>query len=385
MDNHIFSIESSQSDMDIDSMVITNDFSSNKSQDSTTYNHCHRISISKTNTAKTRKTLIIASCLCLFFMIIEIIGGYLADSLAIMTDAAHLLTDFVSFIISLLSVYLASRPATKKYSFGWHRAEILGALVSVLFIWVVTAILIYLAILRVINEDYEINATIMIITSAAGIFINVLIALVLHKHSHGHSHGLNHHHNDEENRLLVETKSYGSSNDMSLEEDLNKKKHKNINVKAAFIHVIGDLLQSVGVLIAAYIIYFKPEYKIADPICTFIFSVFVFISTVTILRDIINVLMEGVPRSLKFSQVKELLNNVSGVKAIHNLRMWCLTTNKIALSVHLAVDQYSDPLKIMREATNILTNRFGPMEVTIQVEEYEENMNECAQCQDPKD
>ncbi|GAB1597705.1 zinc transporter 2-like isoform X1 [Argonauta hians] len=361
------------------------DNSLNRSQDSSTYSHCHRASTNNEDTAKTKKTLIMASSLCLFFMLVEIIGGYFADSLAIMTDAAHLLTDFVSFLISLLAVYLSTRPATKKYSFGWYRAEILGALVSVIFIWVVTAVLIYMAILRVINEDYDINATIMIITSAAGIFINILIALVLHKNSHGHSHGLNHHnHNDEENHILIESRTYGS-NDMAFQETPKKNKQKNINVKAAFIHVIGDLLQSIGVLIAAYIIYFKPEYKVADPICTFIFSVFVVFSTVSILRDIINVLMEGVPRSLKFSQVKDILNNVPGVKSIHNLRMWCLTTNKIALSVHLAVDQHSDPLKIMREATNILTTRFGQMDVTIQVEEFEENMNDCVQCQDPKD
>ncbi|VDP17540.1 unnamed protein product [Schistosoma margrebowiei] len=102
-------------------------------------------------------------------------SGALAHSLAIMTDAAHLLTDFASFLISLLALYLASRPSTKRMSFGWHRAEVVGALASVLLIWLVTGILVYLAVIRIIHNNYEINGKIMLITSATGVGVNIII------------------------------------------------------------------------------------------------------------------------------------------------------------------------------------------------------------------
>lgn len=107
-------------------------------------------------------------------MIAEVIGGYLSSSLAIATDAAHLLTDFASFMISLFSLWMATRPATKTMSFGWYRAEVIGALTSVLLIWVVTGVLVYLAVQRIIYKEYEIEATIMLITSAIGVLVNIM-------------------------------------------------------------------------------------------------------------------------------------------------------------------------------------------------------------------
>lgn len=107
-------------------------------------------------------------------MIGEVIGGYLSSSLAIATDAAHLLTDFASFMISLFSIWMATRPATKKMSFGWYRAEVIGALTSVLMIWVVTGILVYLAVDRVMNRNFEIDAFVMLVTSAVGVLVNLM-------------------------------------------------------------------------------------------------------------------------------------------------------------------------------------------------------------------
>ena len=137
--------------------------------------------------------MIIASVLCLAFMILEIgklflvlrnvmskknrigfkihlfiAGGIMANSLAIATDAAHLLTDFASFLISLFSIWMASKPASVRMNFGWHRAEVIGATVSVLLIWVVTGILVYMAVQRIISKEYEVDATIMLITSGIG-------------------------------------------------------------------------------------------------------------------------------------------------------------------------------------------------------------------------
>lgn len=142
---------------------------------SNSWTHCHspdRDSDSIDRLA--RKKLIIASILCLVFMIAEAVGGILANSLAIATDAAHLLTDFASFMISLFSIWLASRPASKKFSFGWYRAEVIGALTSVLLIWVVTGILVYMAVERLISKTYEIEAGIMLITAGLGVLVNIV-------------------------------------------------------------------------------------------------------------------------------------------------------------------------------------------------------------------
>lgn len=106
-------------------------------------------------------------------MVAEAIGGILANSLAIASDAAHLLTDFASFMISLFSIWVASRPATKNMSFGWYRAEVIGALSSVLLIWVVTGILCYIAVER-IYTDFEIESSIMLITASIGVVVNIM-------------------------------------------------------------------------------------------------------------------------------------------------------------------------------------------------------------------
>ena len=138
-------------------------------------NHCHTNDSAHPGIDKlARKKLIIASLLCLLFMIGETVGGLLANSLAIATDAAHLLTDFASFMISLFSIWMASRPATKKMSFGYFRAEVIGALTSVLLIWVVTGILVLIAVQRLISGEYKIDAPIMLITAGIGVLVNIM-------------------------------------------------------------------------------------------------------------------------------------------------------------------------------------------------------------------
>uniref|UniRef100_A0A8C5KDY5 Proton-coupled zinc antiporter SLC30A2 n=1 Tax=Jaculus jaculus TaxID=51337 RepID=A0A8C5KDY5_JACJA len=308
---------------------------------------------------RARRQLYVASAICLVFMIGEIVGGYLAHSLAIMTDAAHLLTDFASMLISLFSIWVSSRPATKTMNFGWQRAEILGALLSVLSIWVVTGVLVYLAVQRLISGDYEIEGSTMLITSGCAVAVNILMGLTLHQSGHGHSHG---HGQDDSNQ-----------------------QQENPNVRAAFIHVIGDLLQSVGVLVAAFILYFKPEYKYVDPICTFLFSILVLGTTLTILRDVILVLMEGTPKGVDFTSVRNLLLSVDGVVALHSLHIWALTVDQPVLSVHIAIAQNADAQAVLKVASSRLQGKFHFHTMTIQVESYSEDMKDCQACQGPSD
>lgn len=135
--------------------------------------HCHKPRQEGVDKIARRK-LITASILCVVFIIVEVVGGVMSNSLAIATDAAHLLTDFASFMISLLALWMAGRQSTTKFSFGWYRAEVLGALISVVMIWVITAILVFLAIDRIVNKDFEVNATVMLITSGFAILVNVV-------------------------------------------------------------------------------------------------------------------------------------------------------------------------------------------------------------------
>ncbi len=142
--------------------------------------HCHATSVGPgigadmSTNKRAQKQLIFAAVVCLIFMIGEFVGGYLSDGLAIMTDAAHLLSDFTSFLISLFALWIARRPPTSRMSFGYFRAEVLGAVLSVLTIWLATGVLVYLAILRCINPNYEVDGEIMLITAGSGLGINIL-------------------------------------------------------------------------------------------------------------------------------------------------------------------------------------------------------------------
>ncbi|XP_063211949.1 proton-coupled zinc antiporter SLC30A2 isoform X1 [Chroicocephalus ridibundus] len=159
----------------------------------------------------------------------------------------------------------------------------------------------------------------------------------------------------------------------------------NASVRAAFVHVVGDLLQSVGVLVASYIIFFKPEYKYVDPICTFLFSALVLGTTLTILRDVLLVLMEGTPKGMDFNAVRETLLAVQGVEAVHSLHIWALTAAQPLLSVHIAINAGASAQEVLEEASSRLQGTFRFHTTTIQVESYSEEMRDCRECQPPRD
>ncbi|XP_040917202.1 zinc transporter 2-like [Toxotes jaculatrix] len=302
-----------------------------------------------------RRKLFIACALSLVFMTGEVIGGYAASSLAIMTDAAHLLTDFGSILISIFSLWISSRPQTQTMTFGWHRAEILGILLSVVSIWAMTAVLVLSAIQRITDGDYDIDSQIMLITSGCAVGVNVLMVLILHQSGapHGHSHGFS----TSRPQGDRERRSHGHTHG-----------HGNASVKAAFIHVVGDLLQSVGVLLAATIIHFWPEYKAADPICTFLFSVLVLGTTVPVTKDVFRILMEGSPQDVNCNTARELLLSVRGVAGVHSLHVWSLNMTHSLLSVHVVTEEDVDTQTVLLNATKILRSEFGFSSITIQVE-----------------
>ncbi|CAB3241220.1 unnamed protein product [Arctia plantaginis] len=348
--------------------------------------HCHK-SRNEEVDKRARRKLILASILCVIFMIGEIVGGYLSNSLAIATDAAHLLTDFASFMISLFSLWVASRPATRRMPFGWYRAEVIGALTSVLLIWVVTGVLVYMAVQRVIYKEFEIDATVMLITSAVGVVVNLIMGLTLHQHGHSHGGGGGHGHSHGTSNPVLNNKKERSDSDVeSSTSHSHSHTHQaeNINVRAAFIHVLGDFIQSFGVLVAAIVIYFKPGWDLVDPICTFLFSVLVLITTFNIIKDTLLVLMEGSPRNVDFQEVANTFLSLPGVVRIHNLRMWALSLDKTALSAHLAIRCGVSPQKVLEEATRLVHDKYNFFEMTLQIEEFNDTMEDCSQCKMPQ-
>ncbi|KAI1702707.1 cation efflux family domain-containing protein [Ditylenchus destructor] len=298
---------------------------------------CHREVILNANKMMSRRderVLILITSLTFLFIVAEIIGGYLAHSLAIMTDACHMISDLVSFMISILAIHLARRPATSKYSFGYQRAEVLGALSSVLIIWMLTLFLVYFAIERIIRGEYEVDVRIMIITSGIAVIFNLIIGALLHFSKSNHSHFGMSHSSD------VSPTKCGDNVENGIGVDGNarpERKHVNLNIRAAFIHVLGDLVQSIGVLIAALVINFT-GFELADPICTFLFGIIVLMTTVPIMKDTIEVLMEATPSHLNMSQVCSDLMLIPGVRGVHSLRIWALKLDSTAISVHLDTD-----------------------------------------------
>ncbi|XP_063680849.1 proton-coupled zinc antiporter SLC30A2-like [Bolinopsis microptera] len=291
-------------------------------------------------TNKARNKLIIASVICLLFTITEALGGYFSNSLAIFTDAAHMLIDFISYSISLIAIWIAKRPQTKTMTFGWYRAEVIGAVMSVFTIWVVTGVLFYLAIFRIVDQDYEIDANPMLITACLAVLVNTVMGVVLFPED-----------------LWKSSDNFG------------QKEKVNINVRAAFIHVLGDLIQSVGVVVAAVIIKFKPNWKLADPICTFFFATLVLITTINILKDALRVLMEGMPEEVKNKELEQELLSISEVREVHSMNVWSLTMDRNVISVHLSVEESSKSYaQLLETARTVIMAHADFHQITVQLE-----------------
>ncbi|XP_038139337.1 zinc transporter 4 [Cyprinodon tularosa] len=319
------------------------------------------------------KRLIIAAVLYFLFMTGEIIGGYVSNSLAIMTDAVHMLADVVGILFSLLALWLSTKPPTKRFTFGLHRLEVVSAVLSVVLIYILTGILLYEAVQRTVHQDFNIDGDVMLITAAVGVAVNVIMGFLLnqggqlHSHGHGHSHG----------PAAPSGPQAGSG---------QQRPHGSLAVRAAFIHALGDLLQSVGVLIAAYIVRFKPELKLADPICTYIFSVLVLFTTVRIIRDTIIIVLEGVPRHLDTQRIKEDLLKMEDVQSVDELNVWALTADKTAALLHLqltpsSANNWED---VQAKARHLLLHTYGLTRCTVQVQTHRQRtVRSCAQCQQP--
>ncbi|XP_077173645.1 putative proton-coupled zinc antiporter SLC30A4 [Paroedura picta] len=316
-----------------------------------------------------KRRLILAAILYLLFMTGELVGGYVANSLAVMTDALHMLTDLSGIVLTLLALWLSAKSPTKRFTFGFHRLEVLSAMFSVLLIYILMVFLLYEAVQRTIHMDYDINGDIMLITAAVGVAVNLIMGFLLNQsgHLHSHSHA---------------PSAVPLSNSSSTASGHG---HGSLAVRAAFVHALGDLVQSIGVLVAAYIIRFKPEYKIADPICTYVFSILVAFTTLRIIRDTGIIILEGVPRHLNVDRIKEELMKIEDVHSVESLNVWSLTAGKIVAIVHLQLvpsgsSKWED---VQSKARRLLLNTFGMHQCSVQLQSFRrEERKHCVNCQD---
>ncbi|KAH8339938.1 hypothetical protein KR067_003164 [Drosophila pandora] len=370
-----------------------------------------------------KSKILVAILLCSIFMIIEFLGGLAAGSLAIMTDAAHLASDCISFVIGLVAVWVSDRPPDKRMSFGYKRFEVLGALISILGIWLLTTFLVVVAIQRIISQDFDLNINVMMTISGIGIAINIVMIFVLHGswfmgghghshspgHGHGHSHnsgpGTNHGHTRSDSQsnfyLLAPTGSesslitaVGETSDISNKLPYNERffnqsdskplmsdgtpslsvnphlanEEKNLNLRAAMIHVIGDLVQSLGVFFAAVLIKFFPSAKYVDPLCTLLFSVIVIMTTLQLFRESMVILLDAVPSTVCIKNLERDLSNIEGVRSVHHVNVWQHTSNHIVMMAHLVTDVQCDN-EVMRAATRLVYGHpYNVRHATIQIE-----------------
>jgi len=275
----------------------------------------------------TRRRLAFAVALTAVILVAEVAGGIWFRSLALLSDAAHVFTDLVSLALSLGAIIIATRPVTKEHTFGWHRAEVLAALVNGVLLFFVAGGLLREAYLR-LHDPPEVRVGGMFAVAAAGLVANAIIALRLRGHA-----------------------------------------HHDLNVRSAYLHVLADLGGSVGVVIAA-VIMLPTGWYIADPILAMAIALLVLVGSFRLLRDTAHILLEGVPRGVELSAVAETVRSTPGVEDIHDLHIWTICSNILALSVHVTVGDRSGPARdeIVRAINGELGERFGITETTIQTE-----------------
>ena len=285
------------------------------------HDHCdhHLPAPDRSESAKAlRKSLV----LIIIFMIIEFLGGLYANSLALITDALHMFTDAGAVMLSLFAFWIAKKPGNPKWSYGFHRAEIVGALISASSTWILAGILIYEAIERLYHPE-AVKGPIMLVIAAIGLISNVVMMRILHP-----------------------------------------AQSSNLNVRGAYVHILGDLLGSIGVVLAAILLWIT-KWNPIDPIVTMIFSMLVLHSAWKLIKETIQILMEAAPMGVDPKKVKEDLENIEGVASIHDLHIWMLSSGMTLLTAHITS---SDPDNALSLTHEMLSKKHQIKHSTIQVE-----------------
>ncbi|MGQ0505404.1 MAG: cation diffusion facilitator family transporter [Myxococcaceae bacterium] len=274
---------------------------------------------------KDRRRLIGALIITGFIAVAEAVGGYLTNYLGLMSDAGHMLTDVSGLALSLLALWFAGKPANVRKTYGYYRAEILSALVNGVLLVGITGVILFEAIQR-FRQPSPIALGWATVISVVGLVCNLITLRLLH-----HSHSL--------------------------------------NMRGAFLHVLGDTLSSVAVIAGAGIIAWT-GWLFVDPLISVLISLVIVVSAVRLVRDAVDVLLEATPAHVDLRAVRDLMAKVPGVTAVHDLHVWTISSGIYALSAHLVV---LDPMtcnndQILTAVKHDLFDRFGIDHTTIQIE-----------------
>jgi cobalt-zinc-cadmium efflux system protein len=275
----------------------------------------------------TTKALVLAVSITATFFVIELAGGILTNSLALQTDAFHMLTDVVALAYALVAARLAQRPVSLRRTYGYYRVEILSAFLNGILLWAVVIFVFYEAIQR-IQYPSDVQSLNMLIIAALGLVANGLVAATL-----------------------------------------SRSRNASLNLKGAFLHVVADALGSVGAISAGIIMFFTGWYQ-ADPIASIMIGVLVFYSSGKLVRDSVNVLLEGVPSHIDVSAVERRILGMKGVKNIHDLHVWSIADTKMCcMSSHVVVEDDTNGKDLVTKLIHILKEEFGIDHTTFQLED----------------
>lgn len=261
------------------------------------------------------------------FALVEAVGGWLTGSLALLGDAGHMLSDSAALGLAWLGAWIARKPASEHHSFGFMRAEVIVAAVNGLFMLVVIAFIVFEAIERLKSPQPVLGAQVMVI-AFIGLLVNVVVAWQLHKGQ------------------------------------------DNINARAAFLHVLGDLLGSTAALAAGAVIYFT-GWLAVDPILSMFICALILFSTLKLLGEALHVLMEGVPAHLDIATVSEAMTATDQVHQVHSVHIWALSSEVTALSAHVVLHDLQEWHGVLENLRRMLHDRFDIDHVTLQPESVE--------------
>lgn len=260
----------------------------------------------------------------LAFAFVEALGGWYTGSLALLGDAGHMFSDSAGLGLAALGAWVAQKPASKRHSYGLVRAEVVVALINGLLMLGVIAFIAIEAIQRLQNP-HLVHGTEVMIIALVGLIVNIVVARQLHQHQHS------------------------------------------LNAKAAFLHVMGDMLGSIAAILAGAVIYFTGWMPI-DPILSFFISALILFSTINLLREVLHVLMEGVPRHLDLELIKEKMRSVPSVLEVHQIHVWSLSSENIALSAHVVLQDVHAWRPALLTLRSLLQKDFGINHITLQPE-----------------
>ncbi|HCY77130.1 MAG TPA: cation transporter [Ignavibacteriales bacterium] len=286
------------------------------------HNHSHN-HISETS----EKNLFITMALNIFITIVQIIGGIISGSLSLISDAMHNFSDAVAIVVTFIALRLSKKPKTPKYTFGLKRAEIIAAVVNASTLIIISFFLIREAVERFFNPN-EIAGVLMLVVAVFGFIPNVIGALLLKK---------------------------GSEN--------------NINIRAAYFHLLSDAVSSIAIIIGAVFIIFYKVYWI-DPILTVLIALYILYQTYKILKESIDILMMSNPSGINLDDIKILVEKIQGVNNIHHVHLWKLNDNETHFEAHIDVDDISvkETSEIQKQIENKLHEKYVITHTTLQFE-----------------